>query len=181
MALVTHMYNTFFPFSYITFGLCSVFISHMISTDLSFSFKRTCLSRGISACKYAPGTSKMATSLLSCASMAKVVRSASKDTVGEDIDSSSLMYIFCLLPFAQVRPFIFPFLFSFIKFTASNAIFLSSYDNDFMSMGVTTCFPFIGPLSSCESSLYMAAKARSPNNLKPLFADICVKHNLVTV
>ena len=51
------------------------------------------------------------------------------------------------MPSAQALPFILPHIFSFIIFTASSALLLSSKYNVSISMGVTPGFPYMGPLS----------------------------------
>ena len=94
----------------------SGFTSLIRSTNSPLILNRIRLpsSFGIFACRYAPGTSKLATSLPSYASMISEVMRPSRDTVGKAILSFSLRYKCCLLPFAQVvllfLPFFFPLL-----------------------------------------------------------------------
>ena len=99
----------------------------MISTNPSLGFINLLLSFGISTCSYAPGTSELAMLRPLCASIISVQNNASKDTLGDETPSSSLSYS-CLLPSAKVLPYIFPNIFSFITYTASNAFHLSSKD-----------------------------------------------------
>ena len=108
IALSTFNYKTFSPCSYLTYCLYSPFMSHMMSTKCPRSFRITFLSAGISACKYAPGMSKVAMSRSSCASITRVVKSDSRDMVSDGTLSSFPKYLFCLLPPAHVLPLIFP-------------------------------------------------------------------------
>ena len=75
--LSTFKYKTFFPCSYLMYCLYSSFVSHMMSTKCPRSFRITFLSAGISACKYAPGMSKVAMSRSSYASITRVLKSDS--------------------------------------------------------------------------------------------------------
>ena len=146
----------------------------MISTNLFLSLSSTFLSLGISACKYAPGTSAMTVDLPSYASINRVATMLSRDAVGDDIISPSFTYLRCFAPLAHVRPFIEPSLFSLIRFTASKAFIFSSEVKVSGFIGATARFPGMGPSSSCFSSLIMAATALSPNRLNPSLADIWV-------
>ena len=83
IALSTLKYKNLFPCSYLTYYLYSLFMSHMMSTKCQRSFSIMFLSAGISVCKYAPGMSKVATSRSSCESITRVMKSDSRDTVGD--------------------------------------------------------------------------------------------------
>ena len=63
MASNTNIYRTFCPFFYLAFFLCSGLILHIISINVPLNFNKTFLSFVISAWKYAPETTKVATSL----------------------------------------------------------------------------------------------------------------------
>ena len=97
-SLSTFKYKIFFPCSYLTYCLYYLFISHMLSIKCPRTFRITFLSAVISACKYAPGISKVAMSRSSYAAMTRFVKSDSRDTVGDATLSSSPKYLFCLLP-----------------------------------------------------------------------------------
>ena len=108
IALNTFKYKTFFPYLYLTYCLYSSFMSHMMSTRCPQKFRITFLSSGISACKYAPGMLKVAMSRSSYASMTRVVKSDSRDMVGDATFLSFPKYLFGLLPSAHVLPLLFP-------------------------------------------------------------------------
>ena len=112
-------------FSYLTYGMYSGLTSHITYTNSSLIITSKNLPAGSSVCRKAPGTSKMATSICSVASITRVYISASVEHVGEYTLSSGFRYFLCLMPFAQVLPLLFPQFFSLIKFTDSN-FFLSS-------------------------------------------------------
>ena len=57
----------------------------------------------------------------------------------------------------QVLPFNLPHIVSFIIFTASNALLLSSKYNVTGFIGVRTDFPVMGPLSIFLNNFFMAA------------------------
>ena len=85
---------------------------------------------------------------------------------------------FFWLPSAQVLPFIFPYLFYFIRLTVSSAFLLSSKYNVYGSMVVATGFPSMGPLS-ISIYYFTIATTKSPQNLFiPAFADICMNMTL---
>ena len=100
----------------ITHGVKNLFRKTMITFVLS----------NTNVCRCAPGMSKLATSCSLYASIIKFVTMAYKDTVGDEILLPSFKYFLFLLPSAHVRPFIIPCFFSFIGFTASNALFFCS-------------------------------------------------------
>ena len=111
--LSTFKYKNFLPCSYLTYCLYSSFMSHMMSTKRPRSFRITFLSAGISACKYTPGIPKVAMFRSSYTSITRVVKSDSRDTVGDAKLLSFHKYLFCLLPSAHVLPLIFPYGFLF--------------------------------------------------------------------
>ena len=84
-----------------------------MSTNFPSIFTTTNLSSGKEAYKKALGTSNIATSLYSTASIRVVTTRASRDSV-EDDDSSLDTYPRCFLPSATDLPFIFPVRFSLI-------------------------------------------------------------------
>ena len=142
----------------------------MISTNWPSIFSSTNLSGGKSACKYAPGTSKTATSLFSCAN---ITNSAISDSTAKVADEASSLgtNLLCLLPSAHVLPFIFPSRFSLMRLIARSARFLSSSDRSSYFTFPTTAISF-----NCLYSLNRAATARSLNNSIPLDACIWLKH-----
>ena len=113
-------YSNLTPFSMRTFFLCYGFTSHMISKKSPSIFNIINFYFGVSALRYAPGTSKMATCLPSCASIMILVNSCCKDIVGDDASSLGIYHL-CDLPSAHVPPFNLPQLFPFIKFIAHSA------------------------------------------------------------
>ena len=127
IVLSTFKYNIFLPCSYLTYCLYSQFMLHMMSTKFPRSFRITFLSAGISACKYASGMSKLAMLRSLYASITRVVKSYSRDTVGDATLSSFTKYLFCLLPSAHVLLLIVPSRFCFMIFTAlSDSAFTSA-------------------------------------------------------
>ena len=79
----------------------------------------------ISACRNAPGTSKVTTSLTSCVLTTIVKNNASGDTVGDATFSPSFRYLnYILLP-VNVLPLIWSYLFYLIKLTASRVLVVS--------------------------------------------------------
>ena len=129
---------------------------------------------GISACNYAPGMLKVAMLRSSYVSITSVVKSDSRDTVGDATLSSFTKYLFCLLPSYHFLPLIVPSLFCLMKFAAFSALDLSSADKISGSITVTTFFPGIDPSSNCLSYFIMADIARSPNKSKYCVACICI-------
>ena len=97
----------------------------MMSTKPPLSLIKILLSFVISACSYDLWVSKVETSRPSCASKISVKNRASKDTVGDEILSPSFKYLFCSIQSAHVLFLIIPFLFSYIRLTASSDLFLS--------------------------------------------------------
>ena len=121
----------------------------------------------MSACINAPGTSTIATSRFSSASISAVRKTASVDTVGE-VASSLVVHALCLLPSAQPRPLTFPHRFRF-----RNMRYPSASRRCFQVKSLL-CFDFITFLScSCCSSSATALTPCSPNILIPRFMDIC--------
>ena len=72
------------------FFLCSPLTEHMMSTNSPSNFNSTYFSFDISACKYAPEMSAMATSLSSYISIINVDTVASSEAVGDENISPSL-------------------------------------------------------------------------------------------
>ena len=70
--LIRRRYIKFTPLSTCTVFLCLGFTLHMISTKPPSIFNRMNLSSSMLALRYAPGTSKILTSLPSCASMIRL-------------------------------------------------------------------------------------------------------------
>ena len=121
----------------------------------------------------------MATSLYSLASTTKVVIIDSRDTVGNEKSSLLLTYHLCHNPFAQVCPFNFPHLFSFMRFMASRVPPLSFWMQSEKGIGSITCFPSITQSLSCFNSLKIEAMAFLPCFLMPLVADIWVNTTFI--
>ena len=128
IALITFKYKTFSPCSYRTYCLYSSFMSHMMSTKCPRSFRITFLSAGSPACKYAPGMSKVAMPRSLYASMTRVVKINSTDTVSDGTLTSFPKYPFCLIPSAHVLPLIVTSRFCLMRFTALSDFALSSAD-----------------------------------------------------
>jgi hypothetical protein len=95
----------------------------MIATASPVSF--IYLNLSMSAFKYAPTTSAVATSRPSLASMITEYMRESVATVGDDI-SDFLYRDLCVLPYAHVCHFNFPDFFSFTRFTALGSLSLST-------------------------------------------------------
>ena len=125
----------------------SGFTLRMISTKYPLGFINILLLFGISFCRYSPETSNLAMLRPSCASSISLHNSAYKYTMANKKLSLSLRYLFWLLPSVQVLTFILPHIFSFIRFTASDAFLLSSNYNVYVLIGLATGFPDMFPLS----------------------------------
>ena len=89
-ALRSRRYSTFTPLYTHKFSLCLGFTSHIMSTNSPSIFNRINLSSGMSALRYAPGTSKFATYLPSCESMMRLMNKDYRRMVGKD-ESSLVM------------------------------------------------------------------------------------------
>mmetsp|Transcript_34303 Transcript_34303/g.50919 ORF Transcript_34303/g.50919 Transcript_34303/m.50919 type:complete len:228 (-) Transcript_34303:109-792(-) len=139
-----------------------------MSTKIPSNRNTTNSSSGISACRYAPGTSKTPTARFSLAKTDRTPIKASFDTVGDE-DSSLGTYLRCGRPSAHVLPFIFPQRFSFIKLTTLKA---SRFCCFVKALGSRR--PITSMSLSCVYSFISAAHARSSNISKPFLADICV-------
>ena len=174
-------YNTLFFPSPLVKRSYSGLTWHMMSAKSPLSTISVFLSSGIFACRYAPGTSKIATFLFSTTSITNDASRPSRETVGDEYDSFSFKKSFCFFPLAHVLPLSIPDLFSLIKVTASNACFFCSSDKVCGSTGLTTGFPGIGPSWICLNSFIMAAIALSPNFLMPFLADIWVNNTPVAL
>ena len=81
-----------------------------------------------------------------------VVTYVSVETVGGYI-FSYLRYLFFLIPFSQLFPFMFPHCFSSIIFIASKAIFLSSGVKSLGLLGLKKVFLGISPSFHCYTIL----------------------------
>ena len=117
MARINNIYIIFFPFSYLH-SYCDTDWSYTLHPQMLLLISIEQLSFGVFTCKYAPGTSKVATSLPSYAYITSVVNNPYRNTVGDATLSPSLKYLFYLLPFAQVLPLMIPFIFPFLVFVA---------------------------------------------------------------
>ena len=144
MDLKRHRYRTFWPLSYLILALCYGFISHMISTKRPRKFHKIVFPSGILACKYSPGTSNVATYLSSYISIINVLNSVLIITVIGAILSPSIKCRFCLLPFAHVIPFIFPYLFSLL-YLPHPATFLSELDSTYVLIAAIALFTGMMP------------------------------------
>ena len=123
MAHNTNIYNTFWPFFYLAFLLCSGLIWNIIPTNVPNNFNTFFLSFSISAWKYTHGTSKIATYLPSYTLITSTVNNISSDNVGDSRLFPSFKYHFCLLPFLQVLPL----MILFIYLLGSRIIVLASF------------------------------------------------------
>ena len=103
-----------------------------------------------------------------------MVNNPSSDAIGDTTLSPSFKYLFLLLQFAQVPPFMIPFLFSFIRYTASSACLLYAYLSSSGFNGITTGFIFIAPSYNFFDSFIISAISLSPNRFIYLFACICI-------
>ena len=102
------------------------------------------------------------------------------DTVVHETFFTSLSYLFCLLPYAQVLPFIFPCCFYLIRFTAYSALLLSSKYIVYGSMGGRNCFSAMAPLFICQNVYIISAADICPIFDSRLFRhldvhDVCCK------
>ena len=140
------------------------------------NFNKTFFSSRILACKYALDTSNVAISLSWYASIDNVVNSASSNTVGDAIISTWLKYIFCVLTFVQVFPFMIPSIFFFIRFTASNAFYLSERDSISGFIAAMNYFTGISPSSIFFNLLTISTTDISPNSLKFRCLHLCKKY-----
>ena len=168
--------RTFCPFLYLALFLCSRFIWYIISLNSPLNFNKTFFSFDISAWKYAPGTSKVATCFLFYASITSVVDKPSRDTLSDATLSPSFKCLFWLIQFAQVLPLMIPFIFYFMRFTASSACLLSTSISSSVFNGITTRFHIISPSFHCLNYFIIAAISISPNNLINLF--LCIYINI---
>ena len=82
--LNSHRYSTLMLFFLNTFFLCYVFTFHIISKNSPSFLNMMNSPFGMSALRYAPGTSKMATPLPSCESITRLMNIPSKDIIGDD-------------------------------------------------------------------------------------------------
>ena len=90
----THPYNafnncryiTFTSFPYVYFCVFWIHLTHD-SQKSTINFNMMISSPGMSALRYSPGTSKVTTSLSSCASIMRLVHRYSKELVGDDTSS----------------------------------------------------------------------------------------------
>ena len=82
----------------------------------------------------------------------------------------SPLFKICLwsLPFAHVLTFMVPYLFFFIRFTASSAFYFSELDSTSGSISAMKLFPGIDPSSNYFNYFTIDATTISPNILKPL-------------
>ena len=71
-------------------------------------------------------------------------------------------HFFCLMQSVQVLPLIFPRLFYFIRFTDYSYFLFPLKDNVSLSMGVTTGFPAMVPLSTFLNYFTISATNFSP-------------------
>ena len=118
---------------------------HMISTNYPLSFIMTLFYSVISAYKYNPGTSNIATYSFSIASITSAVISGFVDTVGDYMFSLSIRNRFCLLLSGNVLPLIFPLIFLLIKFTASSSPLFYLIINPYGLIAPNTGFSSIAP------------------------------------
>ena len=161
-------YSTFTPFSTHKGFLCSGFTSHMMSKNSPPIFNRMDLSYGMSALRYAPGKSKISTSLPLFASMMRLVNKASRKIVSEDTSYFVMWHLWGRLS-AQFLLFSFPLRFSFIKCMALSDTFFCD---------IVRLSGFSAPITfmsySFLYSLYMATTALSPCFLVPFLVVILV-------
>ena len=123
MAHGTLIYISFCLPSYTTFFMCSGFSPHMMSTNSPLILSNTNLPLGNLAFRYAPGTLKVPTSCHFYASRTIVENRASKYTVGNKIIFPYFRYLFYLLLLAYDLTLTLTYIFTFIKFNASNDCF----------------------------------------------------------
>ena len=119
-------WTTFFPFSYRIFGMLYGFTSHMISTNSPSKLRLTSFSLGMSAFKYAHGTSNITTSWPSYVSTTNVEISSSRVIVGYEASSLGISPLY-VLPSPHVHPLILPHIFSFISFHSSKWFYIFSW------------------------------------------------------
>mmetsp|Transcript_24680 Transcript_24680/g.38140 ORF Transcript_24680/g.38140 Transcript_24680/m.38140 type:complete len:290 (-) Transcript_24680:271-1140(-) len=163
------IYKVLRPFSSTTNFLYSGFLSHSTSTICPWSLITT--NSSISACKYAPRMSAVATSRPSCAATTIVSMRASFEQVGE-VDSSLLMCFRCGLPSTHVRPLSDPSLFSLMRLMMRSASRFNFGQSAVGSRGLK-----VSKSSSCANSFISASIALSPCFSIPLSAIICVTMN----
>ena len=129
----------------------------------------------MSALKYVPNISQVATSLPSCASITNLVINTSVET-GEGEDSSFAMYVYFFLPLAQVRPFSLAQRVLVTRAMARRDFFLSLDVRNYELIDLTTFFS-----SSCVNSLSMTSNDLYPWCLLPFFALIYGRKTLDSV
>jgi hypothetical protein len=120
-------------------------------------------SSSMSAVRYAPGTSTIATSLFLNASIVAVIITDSRVTVG-DVASDLVDPSLCFLPSAQALPLIDPYLFSFRNMSDSRAPFFCTGERYFTCTGEKVYF-----MCSWPSSFSTDFSPFSLNFCSPLF------------
>ena len=144
-------------------------ITHYID-EFTAQYNERFLSFRSYACRNAPGTLKVTTSLPSCASTTIVVNNIVDATV-----STYFRYLHCLLPSAHVLLLMCPSLLSLIKLNASRFLVILYYSvNNVGSIGWIPCFPGISLFSNWLNYWMMVATDLSPKILMPRFAEILV-------
>ena len=148
---------------------------HTLYRQIHCKITWTFFSLWISTCRNNPGTSKVTTSLPPCVLSTRVANNTSSDTSGDATVSPYFSYLHCLLPSAHVLPLIRPYIFYIIKLTSSRfLVLLFSSVNNVGSIGWTTSFPGIAPLSNWLNYLMMSTTYFSTKILMPQFPSICV-------
>ena len=89
MSLTMIRYKTIFYLLIMTFVSCSGFTLHMMYPKYPSNFRITRLSFGVSACRYAPGASKVLTYITVYVLVTIVVDRSSNETIVDNIIPSS--------------------------------------------------------------------------------------------
>ena len=121
----------------------------------------------ISACMNTLGTSHVAISRPSFASIRHVMNNASTLIVGELV-SSLLFHSRCFCPSAHPRPFMHPHLFCLRNMRYLRAAFFCAVVS---CPANHPCMTFL--YTNCSNSFFIASAPASPNCCRPLLADIC--------
>ena len=146
-------------FSYFSGSTC-------VNKVASIPVRCKCIISSMSTCTNAPGMSHVTMSLVSLALIIQYRNIYSVTAVG-DMVYSFVLYNFCFLPSAHLRPMIFPHHFCFRNIRYSRAFFFSSLVKMFVFYGCPTSWYCIF-LISCRNYL----NPSSPNIRKPLLLII---------